>query len=53
MSDPIQWWKTDPDYYPIGHPERKGHLQRLKENLKIDKLIRMSSSDQSYSLTLK
>lgn len=49
----IPFWRSDKDYYPKDHPEYKSHMQRIKESLRIDKLIDMASSDGSYSVTIK
>jgi len=53
MPDPIPYWRSDPDYYGKNDPLRKSHLERIKENLRIDKLIKLASSDGSYSITIK
>lgn len=52
MGNPVPYWQSDPDYYSNNDPDRKGHLQRIKENLHIDKLIDIASSDGSYSLRI-
>lgn len=53
MVDPIPYWRSDPDYYSKNHPDRPSHIQRIKQNLRIDKLISMASNDGSYSITVR
>lgn len=53
MANPIPYWGSDKDYYTHSDPNKKSHLQRIKDNLSIDNLIKMASSDSSYSITIK
>lgn len=49
----IPYWKSDPDYFSKNHPDRESHLQKIKQSLRIDRLIDMASSDGSYSVMIK
>ena len=53
MSTPINFWKSDKDYYAVTDIKYKDHIKRIRDNLRIDKLINLASSDGSYSLTVK
>lgn len=53
MSTPISWFKQDPDYYSPKDPMYKKHIESIVRNIKLDRLIGLSSADGSYSITVK
>ena len=51
-TDPIPWWRGDPDYYPVKDPRRPAHLKAIKIQKRINARICASAGDGSYAVVV-
>ena len=52
-SNPIPYWRDDPDYYPPKDARRSAHMAEIKRRRRIDGMIDAAVGDKSYSVLIK